>query len=681
MKKFIRFVLPAALLLALSAFMPTSPAQAQCTFTNGDFETTNLTGWTVSARTAGSPASTSNWYNYTGTVTPLSSHTISAPPQGTRGAVTDQQNSSVQVLYQNVTIPAGASATLSFYLYYNNTLSSFITPESLDAVGNTNNQQFRVDVITTTANVESVAAGDVLLKLYQTKVGDPATLLPTLMTFDLSSLAGQTVRVRFAAAVGLSWLLVGVDSVCLSTTRGTITRPTATGSNVVNNFGDVALNFPTVTTAGTTSLLQLDAAAQTAPPTGDTFLSPAFDISTTAVFTPPVNVCFTLPAITNATTFQHLRVLHKTGGVWLDEPTSVASFSSKQLCAKVTSLSPFAVGQSSGAPTSAASTISGNITTSDGAPLAGTTVNLSGASSRKTITDSSGNYRFENVGTADFYSVSASRLNYRFSPSSRSFSVLGNVTDVSFSATRDTTGGNDVDASDFFVRQHYLDFLGREPDESGFNFWSDQILSCGGDAACVDRRRTNVSAAYFLSIEFQQTGGLVDGLYRASFDRRPLYAEFMPDAAVVARDVVVGQAGWPQQLEANKQEFIAAWVARPAFRSAYDNLGNDAFVDALIGHTDGGFNGDRVALVNGLNNNSLTRAAVLRQVVENEGFVRAKSNRMFVMMEYFGYLRRDPDESGYQFWLNKLNQFGGNFEEAEMVKSFIVSGEYRDRFR
>jgi hypothetical protein len=50
------------------------------------------------------------------------------------------------------------------------------------------------------------------------------------------------------------------------------------------------------------------------------------------------------------------------------------------------------------------------------------------------------------------------------------------------------------------------------------------------------------------------------------------------------------------------------------------------------------------------------------------------------MMEYFGYLRRDPDESGYQFWLNKLNQFGGNFEQAEMVKAFITSGEYRQRF-
>jgi hypothetical protein len=77
----------------------------------------------------------------------------------------------------------------------------------------------------------------------------------------------------------------------------------------------------------------------------------------------------------------------------------------------------------------------------------------------------------------------------------------------------------------------------------------------------------------------------------------------------------------------------------------------------------------------------MPRTAVLRRITEDERFVSAKRNEMFVMMEYFGYLRRDPDDSGYQFWLNKLNQFGGNFEQAEMVKAFIVSGEYRGRFR
>ena len=91
--------------------------------------------------------------------------------------------------------------------------------------------------------------------------------------------------------------------------------------------------------------------------------------------------------------------------------------------------------------------------------------------------------------------------------------------------------------------------------------------------------------------------------------------------------------------------------------------------------------GEREALVNGLNSGTLTRATALRQIAEDGRFVAAKRNEAFVMMQYFGYLRRDPDASGYQFWLNKLNQFDGNFEQAEMVKAFIVSGEYRNRFR
>ena len=89
---------------------------------------------------------------------------------------------------------------------------------------------------------------------------------------------------------------------------------------------------------------------------------------------------------------------------------------------------------------------------------------------------------------------------------------------------------------------------------------------------------------------------------------------------------------------------------------------------------------ERDALLSGLGAGSMTRAQALRSIAEDGRFVSAKFNETFVMMEYFGYLRRDADASGFAFWLNKLNQFNGNFEQAEMVKAFIVSGEYRDRF-
>jgi hypothetical protein len=350
--------------------------------------------------------------------------------------------------------------------------------------------------------------------------------------------------------------------------------------------------------------------------------------------------------------------------------TGVSSFSSWTLAAP-------------NAPTVAPASISGRVTTTSGAALAGVTMNLGGARSARTITDSQGNYRFAGLDVANFYTVTPAIVNYQFTPASRSYSLVTNKTDAIFTGAQNSLiTGNVIDSPEYFVRQHYLDFLGREPDDAGLNFWSDQLLGCGNDFNCLERRTINVSAAYFLSIEFQETGGLVDGLYRASYSRAPRYGEFGLNTATIAHDVIVNQPGWQDVLATNKQEFLDAWVARPEFRAAYDNLTNDAYVDALISNTAVTFTAaERQVLEYGLAGNMLTRAQVLQQVAQNERFVNAKFNEAFVRMQYFGYLRRDPDDSGFHFWLNKLNEFEGNFERAEMVKAFLVSGEYRDRFR
>lgn len=333
------------------------------------------------------------------------------------------------------------------------------------------------------------------------------------------------------------------------------------------------------------------------------------------------------------------------------------------------------------APTATFGDVLGRIADGSGVGISGTVIQLSGSQNRKTITDVNGNYRFDTVDTGGVYTLTPSRVNYSFNPSQLSLSQLGNSTDAPFTAISAGTTINPLDTPEYFVRQHYVDFLSREPDESGFNFWSDQIINCGSDVACIERRRINVSAAYFLSIEFQQTGGLVDGLYRGSFSRRPFYAEFVPDAQVVGQNVIVGRTGWELQLETNKQAFVNAWVTRPAFVAAYGNLSDDVYVDTLIGHTGLTFSSaERNALVSSLINHTATRAGVLRQIVEDPRFLSLKFNQTFVMMEYFGYLRRDPDDAGYQFWVNKLNEFNGNFEQAEMVKAFIIAGEYRNRF-
>ncbi|MDX6384561.1 MAG: hypothetical protein QOK48_2134, partial [Blastocatellia bacterium] len=148
---------------------------------------------------------------------------------------------------------------------------------------------------------------------------------------------------------------------------------------------------------------------------------------------------------------------------------------------------------------------------------------------------------------------------------------------------------NPIDNTQNFVNQQYHDFLNREPDPAGLAFWSNEINSCGADQACLTVKRTNVSAAFFLSIEFQQTGYLVERLYKASYGNLPgapvpvLFTEFVRDTRAISEGVVVNQAGWEQVLENNKQALALEFVKRPRFGVAYsDSLTPTAFVDQLF---------------------------------------------------------------------------------------------------
>jgi hypothetical protein len=249
MRNIIRFSLPVALFFVISASLLPSQVQAQCTFVNGDFETGSLTGWTKYFRSQ----NVGDWYIYSGTTSPLTSHTISAP-LGTRAAVTDHNAPTTHELYQDVTIPAGQSS-ISFNMAYNNTNGFFVTLNTLDWV---NNQQARIDIVKTTTPNESVATNDILSPLYQTRPGDPLVISPMAQFFyDTSALAGQTVRLRFAEAVGLSYFPMAIDNVCLSSGLTTFTKNTPTGSNVKLSFGDVTVIYRTVSVAGNTSVQQL----------------------------------------------------------------------------------------------------------------------------------------------------------------------------------------------------------------------------------------------------------------------------------------------------------------------------------------------------------------------------------------------------------------------------------------
>jgi hypothetical protein len=363
---------------------------------------------------------------------------------------------------------------------------------------------------------------------------------------------------------------------------------------------------------------------------------------------------------------------------------------------------------------------------------------------------------------------------------------------------------NILDDTPFFVRQQYFDFLNREPDTAGFNFWVNEINSCGTNQQCIELKKINVSAAFFLSIEFQKTGMLAYLTERAAFGGLPRYSQFMRDVQALQKDYVFGAPGASAQLEANTRAFFDEFVRRPAFAAKYNSLSNTQFVDAVM--QNGGINGtiarlyitrldwsqvvppapvfrsglaieraslasentfdlslsftldspetsahfhgpalaganapvivtlpngeftdlsvtltpqqgrdmragrlyidvhtqnnpdgeirgqilgqrfQRDVLVNALNDGFISRAQALRLMAEDGDARQAQLNRAFVLMEYFGYMRRNPDDPpdnnlvGYNFWLNKLNQFNGNFVNAEMVKAFIKSTEYRGRF-
>ena len=266
------------------------------------------------------------------------------------------------------------------------------------------------------------------------------------------------------------------------------------------------------------------------------------------------------------------------------------------------------------------------------------------------------------------------------------------------------------DDTESFVRRHYHDFLHREADPAGLAFWIDNIDKCLDPARrpagltevqCIEIFRINTSAAFFLSIEFQNTGYFVERVYKTSFgDINPptvpvpvRFTDFLHDSQEVGAGLVVLEGNWQTQLENNKRAFTLSFVQRPAFLNRYPGLTSaTAFVDSLNANAGNVLtDSERSALIAELSPNPsdpALRASVLRKIAENATLQQREFNRAFVLMQYFGYLRRNPDAApepnlnfdGYNFWLNKLNQFNGNYVDAEMIKAFLSSLEYRQRF-
>jgi hypothetical protein len=297
-------------------------------------------------------------------------------------------------------------------------------------------------------------------------------------------------------------------------------------------------------------------------------------------------------------------------------------------------------------------------------------------------------------------------------PSTATVSILDDATEP---AT------NPINNAADFVRAQYHDVLGREPDGPGLAFWTDNIEKCNDPARrpagqtvaqCIDKQRESTAIAFFMSPEFQMSGGFVYHLYKGSLTgtpnydggspgsspgRFPTFLEFMRDMRVVSEGIVVNNQISGAVVEANRNRLAAEFVLRPEFVAKYGGLNNTLYVQELFNTT--GITAtaaQKQALVDGLTNGTETRASVLRKVVDGtvviseanvqsttpygQAFINQENRRLFVYLEYVGYLRRNPDAAGFVFWLGKLNFYNGDPFQAEMVRSFILSPEYRSRF-
>jgi hypothetical protein len=232
-----------------------------------------------------------------------------------------------------------------------------------------------------------------------------------------------------------------------------------------------------------------------------------------------------------------------------------------------------------------------------------------------------------------------------------------------------------IDDIDFFVQQQYIDFLGRMPDATGFANWIATLTNCpNGGFGELDNPgcdRVHVSAGFYQSIEFQGRGFWAYRFYEAALGRRPTYKEFIPDIQKV------GGPQSPEQEAASKTQYMNDFVQKTDFKNTYDALTNSQFVNKLE-QTAGVTISNKANLISALDLNQQTRAQVLRTVIESQAVFDKFFIRGFVSMQYFGYLRRDPDTIGFQNWVNTLTADPSNFRH--MIFGFIYSTEYRNRF-
>jgi hypothetical protein len=183
--------------------------------------------------------------------------------------------------------------------------------------------------------------------------------------------------------------------------------------------------------------------------------------------------------------------------------------------------------------------------------------------------------------------------------------------------------------------------------------------------------------------QFRSASQTIYRFYVASYGQMPRYAEFLPDVEWIGRGVVANSLDEQPKLETNLSQFAERWVESAKFRALYQSMTNERLVDQLIPNARLALGpAERAALIEKLNNGTLTRAQFLMTLVNNPDFAEREWKRSLVLLHYFGYLHRSPDDApdgnlnGFNFWLKEVEVSG---DIGRLSRGFMASGEYKDR--
>ena len=237
---------------------------------------------------------------------------------------------------------------------------------------------------------------------------------------------------------------------------------------------------------------------------------------------------------------------------------------------------------------------------------------------------------------------------------------------------------NPVDDSRFFVTQHFADLTGRSADPSAIEKMTTQLLQCGNRGECLRTTRLDISTNLLVN-ELPSSALFLNSLYSSALGRRPKLAEFESDRAVLMSD--------KEDQERARTALATAFVQRPEFQRKYPATMKPAeFVDAILATVlqSSGVDlaADKDTLVALLEDPNAGRANVVTRLATQTGIVDAQYNPTLVTFQYFAFLRRDPDETGFAYWMNMMKNKPLRDPGAarSLVCSFVNSEEYQSRF-